>query len=70
MVQTSTNDGTYTVEPYQSNGVNYWVVLIRAENGEQGDLTYDPVGRTLLSTAMIPGAPGESDIRVMKEYSR
>jgi hypothetical protein len=70
MSETSINDGTYTVEPDRGSNGGNWLIQLRGENGAQGGVSYDPVGGTLLSSAMIPGAPGQPDISVIKEYSR
>jgi len=70
MVQTSINDGTYTVAPDPVAIDGGMLVQITGENGGQASLPYDPVERTLLHSAMIPGAPGEPDINVVYLYGR
>ena len=69
-VQTSINDGTYTVAPDPGSIDGGTLVQIRGENGGESSLPYDPVHRTLLHSATIPGAPGEPDISVLSLYSR
>ena len=71
-VETSINDGTYVYahnrtecEPSECVAGQ---VLLTGENG--GRATLGIANRTIHSTAMIPGAPGEPDIRVEKFYER
>jgi hypothetical protein len=61
-VQTSINDGTYTVAPDPNAVDGRLLVQITGENGGQATLPYDPVEQTLLHTATHPGAPGEDDV--------
>ena len=70
LVETSITDGTYTIEPDQGSNGGNWLIQLKAEDGAQGGISYDPVGGTLLSSTTIPGAPGEPEISVLKEYGR
>ena len=70
MVQTSINDGTYTVAPDPGAVDGGLLVHITGENGGQASLPYDPVEHTLLHSAMIPGAPGEPEIGEVYLYRR
>jgi hypothetical protein len=70
MVQTSINDGTYTVAPEPGSLDGGMLITFRGENGGVDNLPCDPVGRTLLQHAMIPGAPGQPDIDVAYLYAR